>query len=206
MLIASSQRSAADACIAAGCTVLLSKPVVRPAQLLESLHAAWQDDQPAATLEAASDGEHTAKLPVIGEEMMEERGSARVLVAEDNAVNRLLVKRMFEKLGCRIDLACDGREAVEMARQLHYDVIFMDCFMPELDGYSASREIRTLEQSGQRVPIIALTANAMADDRAKCIAAGMDDFLSKPVSLEDIRKTLQRWTHTARQTGQSSAA
>ncbi len=72
-----------------------------------------------------------------------------MLVAEDNAVNRLLVKRMFEKLGCRIDLASNGREAVEMARQLHYDVIFMDCFMPELDGYSASREIRALEQGDQ---------------------------------------------------------
>jgi CheY-like chemotaxis protein len=125
-----------------------------------------------------------------------------VLVAEDNAVNRLLVKRMFEKLGCRIDLACNGREAVEMARQLHYDVIFMDCFMPELDGYGAAREIRAQQQGAGRVPIIALTANAMADDRAKCIAAGMDDFLSKPVSVDDIRKVLQRWVYD----GQSSAA
>ena len=133
----------------------------------------------------------------------------RVLVAEDNAVNRLLVKRMFEKLGCRIDLAGNGREAVDMASQLRYDIIFMDCFMPELDGYGASRELRELEQTERRVPIIALTANAMADDRAKCIAAGMDDYLSKPVSLEEIRKTLQRWVFDARTpriNGQSSAA
>jgi CheY-like chemotaxis protein len=85
----------------------------------------------------------------------------------------------------------------------------MDCFMPELDGYSASRALRQLEQGERRVPIIALTANAMADDRAKCIAAGMDDYLSKPEGLEDIRKTLQRWVHDVRAprpTGHSSAA
>jgi signal transduction histidine kinase/CheY-like chemotaxis protein len=209
MLTSSSQRSAADACIAAGCTLLLSKPVVRPAQLLDALRAAWQGDAPACSADTQADGDLTAKLPVIDESTIEQRGTARVLVAEDNAVNRLLVKRMFEKLGCRIDLACNGREAVEMARQLHYDVIFMDCFMPELDGYSASREIRALEQGAQRVPIIALTANAMADDRAKCIAAGMDDFLSKPVTVEDIRKALQRWALEPRAThptGHSSAA
>jgi signal transduction histidine kinase/DNA-binding response OmpR family regulator len=207
MLISSSQRSAAEACIAAGCTVLLSKPVVRPAQFLDALRTAWRVDHLPA--ESSSQGEIAVTQPVIGEQAIEGHGTARVLVAEDNAVNRLLVKRMFEKLGCRIDLACNGREAVEMARQLHYDVIFMDCFMPELDGYSASREIRTLEQDKQRVPIIALTANAMADDRAKCIAAGMDDFLSKPVGLEDIRKALQRWVYdgrTTRPAGHTSAA
>lgn len=197
MLMSSSQRSAADACIAAGCSVLLSKPVVRPAPLLGALRAAWQEDSSATSGTEPSNREHAAKLPII-DGARDERGAARVLVAEDNAVNRLLVKRMFEKLGCRIDLACNGREAVEMAKQLHYDVIFMDCFMPELDGYGASREIRALEQDEQRVPIIALTANAMADDRAKCIAAGMDDFLSKPVGVEDIRKALQHWVYERR--------
>ncbi|MET0533886.1 MAG: response regulator, partial [Steroidobacter sp.] len=140
---------------------------------------------------------------------LEDDASIRVLVAEDNAVNRLLVKRMFEKLGCRIDLVGNGREAVDLASQLRYDIIFMDCFMPELDGYGASRELRELEQTEHRVPIIALTANAMADDRAKCIAAGMDDYLSKPVNIDDLRKTLQRWVYDARTpkvTNQSTAA
>jgi CheY-like chemotaxis protein len=124
---------------------------------------------------------------------IEDESAVRVLVAEDNPVNRLLVKRMFEKLGCHIDLASNGREAVDMATQSRYDIIFMDCFMPELDGYSASRELRELEQTEYRVPIIALTANAMADDRSKCIAAGMDDYLSKPVGIEDLRKSIERW-------------
>jgi CheY-like chemotaxis protein len=192
MLVSASQRAAADASVAAGCSVFLMKPLVRPAQLLEALQAARRDALLTAPDRPATDREQTAKLPVI-EEPAEDRCTVRVLVAEDNAVNRLLVKRMFEKLGCRIDLAGNGREAVEMAGRLRYDIIFMDCFMPELDGYGASRALRQLEQGQRRVPIVALTANAMADDRAKCIAAGMDDYLSKPVGLEEIRKTLQRW-------------
>jgi signal transduction histidine kinase/DNA-binding response OmpR family regulator len=192
MLTSASQRSSADACIAAGCSAFLMKPLVRPTQLLDVLQAAWQGSPLAPTDEPKPHADSTAKLPVL-ELPVDERGTLRVLVAEDNAVNRLLVKRMFEKLGCRIDLAGNGLEAVDMATRLHYDIIFMDCFMPELDGYSASRALRQLEQGERRVPIIALTANAMADDRAKCIAAGMDDYLSKPVGLEDIRKTLQRW-------------
>ncbi|HEY0684797.1 MAG TPA: ATP-binding protein [Steroidobacter sp.] len=150
-----------------------------------------------ASSSSTVDLESTAKLPVI-DESPDEHAAARVLVAEDNAVNRLLVKRMFEKLGCRIDLAGNGREAVEMASQLRYDIIFMDCLMPELDGYSATQALRQTERPERRVPIIALTANAMADDRAKCLAAGMDDHLSKPVSREEIRKTLQRWVYDRR--------
>jgi signal transduction histidine kinase/DNA-binding response OmpR family regulator len=206
MLTSGSQRSAASAFLAAGCSVFLTKPLVRPAQLLDALKSAWQGDVIAPIAEAVS--AVSVATPVQAAEP-EDHHTVRVLVAEDNAVNRLLVRRMFEKLGCRIDLAGNGREAVAMASQLRYDIIFMDCFMPELDGYGASRELRELEQTDRRVPIIALTANAMTNDRAKCIAAGMDDYLSKPVSLEDIRKTLQRWVfdaRTPRVSGQSSAA
>lgn len=208
MLTSASQRSTADAWVAAGCSLFLMKPLVRPAPLLEVLQAARRGSRLETPAGPVSDADRTAKLPAL-EEPADERGAVRVLVAEDNAVNRLLVRRMFEKLGCRIDLAGNGREAIEMASQLRYDIIFMDCFMPELDGYSASRALRQLEQGERRVPIIALTANAMADDRAKCIAAGMDDYLSKPVDLEEIRKTLQRWVHdvrASRPTGHSSAA
>jgi len=116
----------------------------------------------------------------------------RVLVAEDNAVNQLLVRRMFEKLGIRIDLAANGREAVQMATELDYDIIFMDCSMPELDGYEATAMLRN-QSRGRRVPIIAITANAMSEDRARCLDAGMDDHLTKPVRIEDIRGALQRW-------------
>jgi CheY-like chemotaxis protein len=193
-LMGGNQRSTAGAFIDAGCRVFLNKPLVRPAQLLDALLSVWQIDHAQAKpqpVRTCVDPIERPAPPI--SKLVEEQAAVRVLVAEDNAVNRLLVKRMFEKLGCRIDLAGNGREAVDMASQLRYDIIFMDCFMPELDGYSASRELRELEQTERRVPIVALTANAMADDRAKCIAAGMDDYLSKPVSIDDLRKTLERW-------------
>jgi len=192
-LMSGHQRSAAGAFIAAGSSVFLNKPIVRAPQLLEALRTVWQlDHASSATAPVAAESVERPKL-AHADPVEEEPSAVRVLVAEDNAVNRLLVKRMFEKLGCRIDLAGNGREAVDMASRLRYDIIFMDCFMPELDGYEASRELRELEQTEHRVPIVALTANAMADDRAKCIAAGMDDYLSKPVSIEDLRRIMQRW-------------
>jgi CheY-like chemotaxis protein len=101
---------------------------------------------------------------------------------------------MLEKLGCRVDLAANGREALTMAADLRYDILFMDCFMPELDGYAATAELRQRERPGERrLPVIALTANAMSEDRARCLAAGMDDYLSKPVRIEEIREMLRRW-------------
>ena len=117
-----------------------------------------------------------------------------MLVVEDNAVNQRLVKRMLEKLGCRVDLAGTGREAVTMASTDRYDIVFMDCFMPELDGYAATLELRQREiPGGPRLPVIALTANAMVEDRARCLAAGMDDYLSKPVRIEELSAMLKRW-------------
>jgi signal transduction histidine kinase/CheY-like chemotaxis protein len=128
----------------------------------------------------------------------EESGEAvirtRVLVAEDNAVNQRLVKRLLEKIGCRVDIASDGREAVRMATEQSYKIIFMDCSMPEMDGYQATAELRRLQAaSGQHVPIIAFTANAMDEDRARCLKAGMDDFLTKPVRGDELRTMLERW-------------
>jgi two-component system sensor histidine kinase/response regulator len=123
----------------------------------------------------------------------------RVLVAEDNAVNQLLVKRLFEKMGQPMDLAVTGREAVAMATLRHYDIIFMDCSMPDLDGYQATAELRRLERGGpHRTAIVALTANAMAEDRERCLAAGMDDHLSKPVRADDLAQALRRWTGNQR--------
>ena len=107
-------------------------------------------------------------------------------------MNQLLVRRMFEKLGIRIDLAANGREAVQMATEFEYDIIFMDCSMPELDGYEATAILREQERN-RRIPIVAITANAMSEDRARCLAAGMDDHLTKPVRIEDIRIALERW-------------
>ena len=116
----------------------------------------------------------------------------RVLVAEDNAVNQKLATRMLEKLGCRVDVAANGQEAVTMVRQLPYDVVFMDCQMPVMDGYEATRRLRQNQNGGPRPFVIAMTAHAMQGDREKCLAAGMDDYISKPMKLEDVEAALKR--------------
>ena len=122
-------------------------------------------------------------------------GARRVLLAEDNAINQKVAVRMLEKLGYRIDVAADGEEAVDMWRHFDYDAVVMDCQMPRIDGLEASRRIRALEreQGRDRTPIIAMTANAMHQDRSDCLAAGMDDYLAKPVRQDDLAATLGRW-------------
>ena len=132
-------------------------------------------------------------------------GRYRVLLAEDNATNQKLAARLLEKLQCRVDVAADGKEAVALATRLPYDLIFMDCHMPELDGFKATAEIRRWEageaearpsvtqRAGSRVPIIAVTASAMESDRAACADAGMDDFISKPIRSDDLRQALAKW-------------
>ena len=117
----------------------------------------------------------------------------RVLVAEDNIVNQKVAARILEKLGLRPDLAANGREAVEMFSLLPYDLIFMDCQMPEMDGYAAAREIRRREGPNQHVPIVAMTAEVLAGCREQCLAAGMDDHVAKPVKLELLVETLRKW-------------
>jgi CheY-like chemotaxis protein len=115
----------------------------------------------------------------------------RVLVAEDNIVNQRVAARILEKLGMRPDLAADGREAVEMFSLLPYDLIFMDCQMPEMDGYEATREIRRREGSSQHVPIVAMTAEFLAGCREQCLAAGMDDHIPKPIKMEFLFEALR---------------
>jgi CheY-like chemotaxis protein len=123
------------------------------------------------------------------------RCRARVLVAEDSMVNQKVVTRMLEKLDCAVDLAADGKQAAAMADAVRYDLIFMDCHMPEMDGFEATAVIRG-RPSESRTPIIALTANAMEGDRERCLNAGMDDYLAKPIKVSDLTDMLQRWAPT----------
>ena len=122
--------------------------------------------------------------------------ASRILVAEDNAVNQKVVVHMLEKLGYCAEVATNGREAITAIAHSRYDAILMDCRMPEMDGFEATTQIRMIEaQTVRRTPIIAVTANAMQGDRDRCLAAGMDDYLSKPIQPRELRAVLQRWVH-----------
>jgi CheY-like chemotaxis protein len=125
--------------------------------------------------------------------------AGHVLVAEDNAVNQLVLQAMLHNLGCSVDLVADGAAAIEAAGARRYDLVFMDCHMPGTDGYAATRGIRARERvaGAASVPIVALTAAALAADRDQCFAAGMDDFLSKPVSMPLLGAMLRRWVGKA---------
>jgi signal transduction histidine kinase/ActR/RegA family two-component response regulator len=121
--------------------------------------------------------------------------SAHVLLAEDDAVNQMVVEEMLKKLGCTVDVVADGDAARVAAARNRYDLIFMDCHMPVMDGYDATRRIREEEQArGRHTPIVALTADALAGDRERCLAAGMDDYMTKPVSGALLAAALERCT------------
>lgn len=117
----------------------------------------------------------------------------RVLLVEDNFVNQKVVVRMLEKIGIRADTAANGKEALEAVKTLPYDLVFMDCNMPLMNGYEATAAIRGLESEKRRTPIIALTANAMKNDEEKCIDAGMDGYITKPINRKVLNDTIEKW-------------
>ena len=122
------------------------------------------------------------------------RFTGRILLAEDNLVNQEVALDMLEAYGCEVDVVENGEIALRRLEQADFDMVFMDCLMPDLDGYQATRAIRQREQiSGGHIPIIALTANAMRDGREQCLQAGMDDYLSKPIVQQELRLMLARW-------------
>ncbi|MBK8164617.1 MAG: response regulator [bacterium] len=150
---------------------------------------------PRATQEQADEArlDINAPVPDLQAETDAALSGRRVLVAEDNSFNQKVAQYILEKLGVRVDLAANGNEAVQMMANFVYDVVFMDCQMPEMDGYEATGIIRRLGGPAARTPIIAMTAHAMPGDRDRCTVAGMDDYLSKPVRAELVAEMLHRW-------------
>jgi len=125
---------------------------------------------------------------------------AHVLLVEDNDINRTVALGVLAKLGYSADVACNGLEALDSAAKGSYAAVLMDCQMPEMDGYAATRELRRREGTTRHTPIIAMTASALKEDRERCLAAGMDDYISKPVRLDDLDATLSRWLDQPRST------
>ena len=119
----------------------------------------------------------------------------RVLLAEDNVANQRVAALMLERLGCRVDIVANGLEAIEAVSRVPYDLVLMDCQMPELDGFAATEVIRRREAPDEHVVIIAMTAGVMPGDQERCITAGMDDYLPKPVTFSRLGATIKRWLH-----------
>ena len=127
------------------------------------------------------------------------RPKTTVLVAEDNPMNQRVARRLLERLGCTVVVAVDGRDALTKLDQSRFDLLLVDCHMPNVDGYEVARIVREHERERawgrtRRMPIVAVTANVIGDNLSLCQAAGMDDFLSKPYELDDVRAILQRWS------------
>ncbi len=181
----------------AGIRAWLPKPL-RQSQLQACLAAAMVPaDERESTEAAASVPSRSvafAPLRSLGKSISQLPGEpARILLVEDHAVNQRVALKMLERLGYRADLAATGKEALDLLAHVHYDVVLMDCQMPELDGYEATREIRRRIGDTRSIVIIGFTAHALRGDREKCLEAGMDDYLTKPVMPEELAATLAHW-------------
>ncbi|HWA55797.1 MAG TPA: response regulator [Gemmatimonadales bacterium] len=184
----------------AGFAAYLLKPL-RQADLLDALARGWSDrhaERPALitrhSLAEARAAQRREPAPA-AVPATPVAGSAhpRVLLVEDNVVNQRLASRLLEKLECEATIANHGREALALLRTGSFDLVLMDCQMPELDGYETTRQLRAMGGPAAALPVIAMTANAMRGDRERCLEAGMDDYLSKPIKADDLARMLARW-------------
>jgi CheY-like chemotaxis protein len=187
------ERGGDEAAWQAAIDAFLTKPV-RSSQLYNSLvrvlSGSGSQGMPTTDV-AAKGGSGPSGVP------RPDQGRGRVLVVEDNAVNQRVAVRMLETRGYRVDAVANGREAVDALAHIPYDLVLMDCQMPEMDGYAATAAIRQRERTqgtaARRTPIIAMTANALKGDAEKCLAAGMDDYIPKPVTVQHLEAILRRW-------------
>ena len=195
MLTSVGQRGDAKRVSEVGFSAYLVKPV-SPSQVLDTLSTVWGTWKEGIstmliTRHTLAELQTAKAVPVPKQEKLIR---ARMLVVEDNIVNQRMAVRMLEKLDCRVDVAANGLEAVEMVERLKYDLVFMDCQMPEMDGYEATAEIRRREDASKHTLIIAMTAHTMQGDREKCLKAGMDDYIAKPIKKESLLKIMEKWT------------
>lgn len=197
MLTASGQRGDSLAAQEAGAAAYLTKPI-RERHLADCIRLIFGRDnakeQPAPFLTR-----HTITEAIA-------REAPRLLVVDDNPVNQKVAVKMLEKLGCRVDLAGNGMEALAAICRHQYPLVFMDCQMPDLDGLETTRLLRSQEKPGEHLPVIAMTANAMEGDRESCLKAGMDDFISKPIITSDLKKILARWVPQNQLEGEQAAS
>ncbi|MCC6141683.1 MAG: response regulator [Nitrospira sp.] len=194
LLTSVGRRGDAKAAKELGVSAYLTKPI-RESQLLRCLAMVLEQSEVPAAERAARPEPELVTRHTLAETAPP--AGMKILVAEDNIINQKVAVRMFERLGHRVDVAANGLEAVEALSRITYDLVFMDCQMPEMDGFGATREIRRREQAAsparRRTPIIAMTANAMPGDREVCLQAGMDDYVSKPVTSEVLAAVFERW-------------
>jgi two-component system, sensor histidine kinase and response regulator len=176
LILSTSSRNRSEAVRKVGFRALLQRPL-KQSQLYEQLAEVFSTESVSSGPEAKA--ERFEKL--------------RVLLVEDNPINRKVATKTLEKIGCHVDCAANGLEGVAAVQSNSYDLVLMDCQMPEMDGYDATRAIRLLEGNGEHLTIVALTANAMKGDSDRCLAAGMDDYLSKPLKKDNLVKVLSRW-------------
>ena len=194
MLSSLGQRDDENRVSDAGFAAYLLKPV-RQSLLMDTLATVWAAHQDGVSTRLIT--RHTlAKAGAAKTAFTTTNGrplASRVLVAEDNVVNQKVAQRSLQKLGCQVQVVANGKEALEMLEMFPFDVVFMDCQMPEMDGYEATAEIRRREGDSRHIPIIAFTAHTMREDREQCLDAGMDDYIPKPVRSGDLRKALEKW-------------
>src|SRR5208282_2006912 len=187
MLTSSGMRGDSKRLASLGFSAYLTKPV-RMVQLHDCI---------AAVLGGSSLHEKAQEAAIITRHRLREasRRNARILLVEDNKVNKLVAEGILGKLGFSADTADNGRQAINMLEAASYDIVFMDVQMPVMDGYQATMAIRggKTKVANPNVPIIAMTANAMKGDREKCLQWGMDDYISKPISPQELAKALERW-------------
>jgi CheY-like chemotaxis protein len=182
LLTSLDQQDVEGDCAAAGIEALLTKPV-RQSQLFDVVvRTMAPGNGPART------DPNAPPAPLAG---FSAGAAVQVLVAEDSPMNQRVALGMLEQLGYGAVVVNNGREALDALERVAFAAVLMDCQMPEMDGFEATMEIRRRESAGQRIPIIAMTANAMKGDRERCLAAGMDDYISKPVRIEDLKAALR---------------